>query len=111
MRAASSTRRAISGEIDAAPIEIGEGAWIGFGSFVLKGVSIGAGAVVGAGSVVTADVPPNAIVVGNPARSLGSSPRREVAGRRLTGCYEPSSLQSWRSRMTPDEGLGYDRVG
>jgi virginiamycin A acetyltransferase len=35
---------------------------------VLSGVSIGHGAVVGAGAVVARDVPPYAIVVGNPAR-------------------------------------------
>ena len=57
--------------IEAAPISIGTRAWIGFGSFVLKGVTIGDGAVVGAGSVVTRDVPAGATFVGNPARPLG----------------------------------------
>ncbi|MDH3425123.1 MAG: N-acetyltransferase [Acidimicrobiia bacterium] len=46
------------------------GASIGSGAVVLSGVTIGAGALVGAGSVVTRDVPPKAIVVGNPARLL-----------------------------------------
>ena len=36
----------------------------------MKGVSIGDGAVVGAGSIVTKDVPPYAIVTGNPAKIL-----------------------------------------
>jgi acetyltransferase-like isoleucine patch superfamily enzyme len=50
------------------PIRICKGAWIGAHSRVLKGVTIGEGAVVGMGSVVTKDVPPCAIVAGNPAR-------------------------------------------
>lgn len=54
-----------------AAVRIGARAWIGFGAVVLKGVTIGDGAVVAAGSVVTADVPPNAVVAGNPARPVG----------------------------------------
>ena len=52
------------------PVMICDGAWLGAGVIVLKGVTIGPGAVVGAGSVVTNDVPPNSIVAGNPARLL-----------------------------------------
>ena len=47
------------------------GASIGANATILPGVSIGEGAMVGAGSVVTRSVPPNAIVVGNPARIIG----------------------------------------
>jgi acetyltransferase-like isoleucine patch superfamily enzyme len=43
---------------------------IGSGCTILANVTIGEGAMVGAGSVVTKDVPPNTIVVGNPARVL-----------------------------------------
>ena len=46
------------------------GASIGSGSVILCNVTIGENAVVGAGSVVTRDVPPNAIVAGNPARFI-----------------------------------------
>lgn len=49
---------------------LGHDVWIGHGVVVLPGVSLGNGAVAGAGSVVTKDVPPFAIVVGNPARLL-----------------------------------------
>jgi acetyltransferase-like isoleucine patch superfamily enzyme len=44
------------------------GARIGANTTLLPGVRIGAGALIGAGSVVTVDVPPGAVVVGNPAR-------------------------------------------
>jgi acetyltransferase-like isoleucine patch superfamily enzyme len=46
---------------------IGSDVWIGAGAMILSGVNIGHGAVVGARAVVTRDVPPYAIVVGNPA--------------------------------------------
>jgi len=56
------------------PIVIENKAWLGFGVTVLKGVRIGEGAVVGAMSVVTKDVPPYAIVAGNPARIVRINP-------------------------------------
>jgi len=46
------------------------GASIGSGSVILCNVTIGENAIIGAGSVVTEDVPPNAVVVGNPARVI-----------------------------------------
>ena len=47
-----------------------KGASIGTGATVLASVTIGERAIVGAGSVVTRDVPPDTIVIGNPARVL-----------------------------------------
>jgi acetyltransferase-like isoleucine patch superfamily enzyme len=49
---------------------IKKGASIGSGVTILSNTSIGENAIVGAGSVVTKDVPPNAVVAGNPARIL-----------------------------------------
>lgn len=46
---------------------IGNDVWIGHGAMISAGVSIGDGAVVGAGAVVARDVPPYAVVAGNPA--------------------------------------------
>lgn len=51
-------------------VRIGHDVWIGRSAIVLAGVEIGHGAVVGAGAVVTRDVPPYAIVAGNPARLI-----------------------------------------
>lgn len=50
---------------------IRKGASIGANATILPGIVIGSGAMVGAGAVVTGNVPPNAIVVGNPARISG----------------------------------------
>ncbi len=47
------------------------GASIGAGAIILPGVTIGEFAMVGAGALVTRDVPPHALVVGNPARVVG----------------------------------------
>ena len=51
-------------------IVIGNDVWIGYQSCILSGVTIGNGAIIGAKSVVTKDVPPYAIVAGNPAKFI-----------------------------------------
>ncbi len=59
------------------PTLVKRGASIGSNATILCGVTIGEGAMVGAGSVVTHDVPPCAVVAGNPARVI-SSRRRDA---------------------------------
>ncbi len=49
-------------------IVVQKGASIGANATILPGITIGQNAMVGAGAVVTRDVPPNSIVMGNPAR-------------------------------------------
>jgi virginiamycin A acetyltransferase len=49
---------------------IGHDVWIGTGATFLPGARLGSGVIVGAGAVVRGDVPPYAIVAGNPARVL-----------------------------------------
>jgi len=50
---------------------VGKGASIGANATLLPGITIGSNAMIGAGSVVTGNVPPKAIVVGNPGRITG----------------------------------------
>lgn len=70
---------------------IRRGASIGANATILPDIEIGAGAMVGAGAVVTHTVPPNAIVVGNPAR--------------ITGYVETESLEPVSEMVAP---LGTD---
>lgn len=49
---------------------VGHDVWIGAGATILPGASIGSGAIIGAGAVVSGEVPPYAIVAGNPARVI-----------------------------------------
>ena len=51
-------------------VKICPNVWIGAGAIIMPGITVGENSVVGAGSVVTKDVPPNTVVVGNPARVL-----------------------------------------
>ncbi len=70
----------------AAPVEIGDFAWLGERVIVLKGVRIGAHSIIGAGSIVTRDIPPYVVAVGAPARVV----RR----------YE-HNLRTWRAVEQP----------
>jgi len=51
-----------------APVILERGVWIGDSAIICKGVRIGENSIVGAGSVVRKDVPPNVVVIGNPAK-------------------------------------------
>jgi acetyltransferase-like isoleucine patch superfamily enzyme len=52
------------------PVVIEDNVWIGERSIILPGVTIGQGSIVASGAVVMADVPPNTMVAGNPARQF-----------------------------------------
>jgi acetyltransferase-like isoleucine patch superfamily enzyme len=54
-------------------IVIEDNCMIGFNAQILPNVRIGNNSIVGAGSVVISDVQPNSIVMGNPARVIGST--------------------------------------
>jgi len=61
------------------PTLVKRGASVGSGATILANVTIGENAMVGAGAVVTKDVPPNAIVAGNPARMLRAGGKKACA--------------------------------
>jgi acetyltransferase-like isoleucine patch superfamily enzyme len=57
--------------------------WIGANAVILSGVTIHTGAIIGAGTVVTSDVPPYAVVVGNPQHVLRYRFESETVDRLL----------------------------
>jgi sugar O-acyltransferase (sialic acid O-acetyltransferase NeuD family) len=54
----------------AGKVTIGDGVFVGTGVSIMPKVTIGNWSIIGAGAVVTKDVPPNSIVVGNPAKII-----------------------------------------
>ncbi|HEY9783932.1 MAG TPA: acyltransferase [Candidatus Obscuribacterales bacterium] len=66
------------------------GASIGSGAVILCNITIGEDAIVGAGAVVTRDVPPRAVVAGNPARVLRMLNDDELEGKKEDVACQPS---------------------
>ena len=59
------------------PVVVEDYVWIGFRACIAPGVRIGEGAIIGMGSIVMQDVPPLAVVVGNPAQVLTYRPKAD----------------------------------
>jgi len=70
------------------PVYIGENVWVGFDSVICGNVTIGRGAIIGCKTVITEDVPPYALVVGNPCRVLRFLEADDTEDVRLTALRE-----------------------
>ena len=68
-------------------IVIGNDVWIGFEATLMPGVQVGDGAVIAAKSVVASDVPPYAVVGGNPARVIRFRHSEADIARLLELCW------------------------
>ncbi len=68
--AAKDTKRRLLPIEKSRPVVIEDNVWIGFDSVILPGVHLGRGSIIGCKTIVAEDVPPYAIVVGNPARLI-----------------------------------------
>lgn len=82
---------------------IGNDVWIGYGATVLNGIKIGDGAIIAAGSVVTKDVPPYAVVGGNPACVIKYRFNKDIIDELL-------ELQWWNYGPDILDGLPIDDV-
>ncbi len=71
-------------------IEIKDNCFIGAGATIMPNVTIGPNAIVAGRALVTKDVPPNAIVGGNPARQIGTIDE-----------YKQKVIQNWKEQKPP----------
>jgi acetyltransferase-like isoleucine patch superfamily enzyme len=67
------------------PVYLEDFVWVGMGVSIAGGVRIGEGAIIGMGSVVFQDVPPLAIVAGNPAKVIFSRSAEDFQKAKLSG--------------------------
>jgi acetyltransferase-like isoleucine patch superfamily enzyme len=86
------------------PTRIGNDVYIGHGAFILPGVNIGDGAIVAAAAVVTKDVPPYAVVAGNPATIKKFRVPLHLIGPLL-------SLRWWRFAPWQHQGIDVTNIG
>jgi acetyltransferase-like isoleucine patch superfamily enzyme len=91
-------------------ITIGNDVWVGAHAIILSGVTIGNGAVIGAGSVVTSDVPPYAIVGGNPAKVIRYRFSNELIKRIQELCWWDWDLDKIKSNKILFESSIDERI-
>lgn len=82
-------------------VTIGSDVWIGQGVTILSGVTIGDGVTIGAQAVVASDVPPYAVVAGNPARLL----RYRFSDREIEQLLEVKWWEWERGRVEQFAGM------
>jgi acetyltransferase-like isoleucine patch superfamily enzyme len=87
------------GSYSKGPIIIEDDVWLGYGATILSGVTIGKGAVIGAGSVVAKDVPPYAILVGNPAKVIKYRFEDKIITKLLDIDYSNLTSETIRKNM------------
>ena len=100
-----SVPRRLLGEVETAPVRVGNNVWIGFDAIVMPGVTIGDGAVVGARSVVWNDVDSYSVVVGNPARVIR---RLDAEERALVAT--PEGTLAYREALHPFAGAPFAQM-
>ncbi len=86
-------------------IVLGNDVWLGFDVRVLSGVTIGDGAIIGAGAVIAKDVPPYAIVVGNPGRIVKYRFPKETIARLCK-----ISWWNWRDKVIETRKADFEDV-
>lgn len=89
---------------------VGNDVWIGMQATILPGVTIGDGAIVAAMSVVSADVPPYAVVAGNPARVVKMRFDDDTIGRLLAVAWWNWPVERISQHLDAIRGADIDRL-
>jgi acetyltransferase-like isoleucine patch superfamily enzyme len=76
-------------------IRLGDDIWIGSHVMIVDGVTVGSHSILAAGAVVTKDVPPYAIVGGNPARVIRMRKQPKAASGSLESLLETFGAKAW----------------
>lgn len=93
-------KRCTNDPVPYSPLEIGNDVWIGHNAFINPIVkTIGDGAAIGAGSVVSINVPPYAVVVGNPARVVRYRFPKDVIDELLASRWWEKSIEELESNI------------
>lgn len=92
-------------ELDSETVLIGNDVWIGMNTCILPGVKIASGSIIGAGAVVTKDVPPYAIVVGNPAKVLKYRFSEDIIGKLMDIRWWDWSSEDIQNNLTLFKGV------
>lgn len=85
------------------------GSSLGANCTILPGITVGAGAMVGAGSVLTRDVPPHAVVAGNPARIVGYADTDYYDRRSAARVDTSAETEGWPQKLRV-EGVSLHRL-
>jgi maltose O-acetyltransferase len=95
--------------VELKPVVIRDFVWIGIGVMILPGVEIGEGAIIGMGSVINRDVPPLAIMLGNPARVIGHRSKEHFEACKASGKYQDIIITKHEESMRYMHRVKFER--
>lgn len=95
--------------VDLKPVIIREFVWTGAGVMIMPGIEIGEGAIIGMGAVVTKNVPPLAIVLGNPAEIIGYRSKEHYYKCKKEGRFQAIRMGSDKEHMVYMFKIRYEK--